>query len=189
MIGGEASFGAHARVGPTRELICKLVADHPTAEGAQLFAREQWAAITNMSVGTSINLATNVLPLTGAFLFLLGKDSVRSRMETEHGISFTEFAYQLLQANDFYHLHTRHGCELQIGGSDQWGNIVAGLDLIRRRTMGSSQADEADDAPAFGLTLPLLSFGGSGLVANIVAVAILLRVDYENRQLMLGRAA
>jgi hypothetical protein len=80
MIGGEASFGAHARVGPTRELICKLVADHPTAEGAQLFAREQWAAITNMSVGTSINLATNVLPLTGAFLFLLGKDSVRSRM-------------------------------------------------------------------------------------------------------------
>lgn len=64
---------------------------------------------------------------------MIAKDSVRSRMEGEHGISFTEFSYQLLQANDYWWLHTHHGCELQIGGSDQWGNIVAGIDLVRRR--------------------------------------------------------
>ena len=54
-------------------------------------------------------------------------------MESEHGISFTEFSYMLLQANDYLWLHEREGCELQIGGSDQWGNITAGIDLIRRR--------------------------------------------------------
>lgn len=80
MIGGEASFGAHGRQGQTRELICKLVADHPDAQGAQIFAREQWAGISGMSVGTSINLATHVLPMTGVFLFLLDKKTVMSRM-------------------------------------------------------------------------------------------------------------
>jgi tyrosyl-tRNA synthetase len=59
---------------------------------------------------------------------------VRSRLESEHGISFTEFSYMLLQANDYAHLHAHHGCELQIGGSDQWGNILSGVDLIRRRS-------------------------------------------------------
>ncbi|HAS13094.1 MAG TPA: tyrosine--tRNA ligase, partial [Acidimicrobiaceae bacterium] len=49
-------------------------------------------------------------------------------------ISYTEFSYQLLQANDFWHLHAHEGVELQIGGSDQWGNLVAGVDLIRRRS-------------------------------------------------------
>jgi tyrosyl-tRNA synthetase len=64
---------------------------------------------------------------------MLAKDSVRSRLEGEGGLSFTEFSYSLLQANDFLHLYTHHGVELQAGGSDQWGNIVAGVDLIRRR--------------------------------------------------------
>jgi hypothetical protein len=79
MIGGEASFGAHRQQVETRELICKLVADHPDAQGAQIFAREQWAGISGMSVGTSINLATNVLPMTGIFLFLLDKGAVTAR--------------------------------------------------------------------------------------------------------------
>jgi tyrosyl-tRNA synthetase len=61
------------------------------------------------------------------------RDSVRSRLESEAGISFTEFSYQLLQANDFRHLYEAHGVEVQAGASDQWGNIVAGVDLIRRR--------------------------------------------------------
>lgn len=65
---------------------------------------------------------------------MLAKDSVRNRLEGEGGLSFTEFSYSLLQANDFLHLYNRHGVELQAGGSDQWGNIVAGVDLIRRRT-------------------------------------------------------
>ena len=80
LIGGEASFGAHGNGGQTRELICKLVVDHPDAQGAQIFAREQWAGISGMSVGTSINLATHVLPMTGTFLFLLDKHIVPSRM-------------------------------------------------------------------------------------------------------------
>jgi tyrosyl-tRNA synthetase len=63
---------------------------------------------------------------------MMAKDSVRSRIESEHGISFTEFSYMLLQANDFRHLYEHHGVELQAGASDQWGNIVAGVDLIRR---------------------------------------------------------
>ncbi len=78
---------------------------------------------------------------------MVAKDSVRSRMEGEHGISFTEFSYQLLQANDYWWLHRNHGCELQIGGSDQWGNIVAGIDLIRRK----------DGATVHGLTWPLIT--------------------------------
>ena len=65
---------------------------------------------------------------------MVARESVRSRLEGEHGISFTEFSYMLLQANDYAHLHAQHGCELQIGGSDQWGNILSGVDLIRRRS-------------------------------------------------------
>ncbi len=76
---------------------------------------------------------------------MLSKDSVRNRLET--GISYTEFSYQLLQAYDFYHLATHYGCRLQTGGSDQWGNIVAGIDLIRR--MAQRQA--------YGLTFPLIT--------------------------------
>lgn len=77
---------------------------------------------------------------------MLAKDSVASRIERESGISYTEFSYMLLQAYDFVHLSQAHGCELQIGGSDQWGNITAGIDLARR--MHSSQL--------YGLTCPLL---------------------------------
>ena len=64
---------------------------------------------------------------------MLARESVRQRIESEHGISFTEFTYMLLQANDYLWLHDNLGCEIQIGGSDQWGNIIAGVDLIRRK--------------------------------------------------------
>ena len=77
---------------------------------------------------------------------MVAKDSVRSRMEGDHGISYTEFSYMLLQANDFRHLCEHHDVEMQMGGSDQWGNITAGTDLIRRR-LGRQ---------AFALTWPLL---------------------------------
>lgn len=65
---------------------------------------------------------------------MLARDSVRSRMDRDVGISYTEFSYMLLQANDFLVLHREFGCELQVAGSDQWGNITAGIDLVRRRT-------------------------------------------------------
>jgi len=64
---------------------------------------------------------------------MLARESVRARIESEHGISYTEFSYMLLQAYDYWWLHQHHRCELQIGGSDQWGNILSGVDLIRRR--------------------------------------------------------
>ncbi|MDX9867675.1 MAG: tyrosine--tRNA ligase [Kiritimatiellia bacterium] len=63
---------------------------------------------------------------------MLGKDSVKKRMESDDGMSFTEFCYQILQGYDFYHLYKTYGCALQIGGSDQWGNITAGTELVRR---------------------------------------------------------
>jgi len=69
---------------------------------------------------------------------MLARDVVRNRLES--GISFTEFSYQLLQANDFYQLHVRNGCTLQFGGSDQWGNITAGVDFVRRRGAGHVHA-------------------------------------------------
>ena len=81
---------------------------------------------------------------------MMAKDSVKGRLET--GISYTEFSYMLLQAYDFLHLYREHGCVLQIGGSDQWGNIVAGTDLIRR--VGAET--ESARGQAFGLTLPLI---------------------------------
>jgi tyrosyl-tRNA synthetase len=71
---------------------------------------------------------------------MLAKESVKARVQSEHGISYTEFSYMLLQANDYWHLHAHHGVELQIGGSDQWGNLVAGVDLIRRRSQASAHA-------------------------------------------------
>jgi tyrosyl-tRNA synthetase len=79
---------------------------------------------------------------------MLGKESVRARLEDrEHGISYTEFSYMLIQAYDFLHLYERHGCRLQCGGSDQWGNITAGVDLVRRR----------HQVEVYGLTTPLVT--------------------------------
>ncbi|TWU38943.1 Tyrosine--tRNA ligase [Novipirellula aureliae] len=78
---------------------------------------------------------------------MMGKESVRSRLESEAGLSYTEFSYMLLQAYDFVHLCREHDCRIQAGGSDQWGNITAGIDL-GRRMLGK---------PLFGLTAPLLT--------------------------------
>src|SRR5271168_425 len=78
---------------------------------------------------------------------MMAKESVRARLEDrESGISYTEFSYMLLQAFDFYHLRKEYNCDLQIGGSDQWGNITAGSDLCRKKL----------GAQVFGLTLPLI---------------------------------
>ncbi|MEZ5216869.1 MAG: tyrosine--tRNA ligase [Ilumatobacteraceae bacterium] len=64
---------------------------------------------------------------------MLARESIKKRLESDNGISYTEFTYMLLQANDYLWLHDHLGCDIQIGGSDQWGNIVAGVDLIRRK--------------------------------------------------------
>jgi tyrosyl-tRNA synthetase len=77
---------------------------------------------------------------------MAARESVKARLESENGISFTEFSYQLLQANDYLHLSRKHDVEIQIGGSDQWGNLLAGVDLIRR----------ADGRTVHAFTWPLL---------------------------------
>lgn len=82
--------------------------------------------------------------------YMTQKESVRSRLES--GISFTEFSYMLLQAYDFLHLYRHHACELQVGGTDQWGNITAGTELIRR----------TEGAEAHGLSAPLITTTGGG---------------------------
>ena len=80
---------------------------------------------------------------------MLDKETIRTRLASG-GLSYTEFSYMLLQANDFLELYLRHGCRLQLGGSDQWGNITAGLDLIRRVTAN-------EGGPAHGMTVPLVT--------------------------------
>lgn len=82
--------------------------------------------------------------------YMLAKDSVQVRLD--RGLSFTEFSYMLLQSADFAHLHRSMGVELQMGGADQWGNITAGLELIRRTAARTG----AEGEPAFGLAYPLL---------------------------------
>ena len=90
--------------------------------------------------------------------YMMAKDSVKKRLET--GISFTEFSYQLLQGYDFYWLYKNKGVRLQMGGSDQWGNITTGTELIRRKEAGElalGGADRADEHQAFALTTPLVT--------------------------------
>lgn len=100
--------------------------------------------------------------------WMMQKDSVRARLEDrEQGLSFTEFSFMLLQAYDFLYLFDNYGCRLQIGGTDQWGNITAGIELIRRMRGGA----------AYGLTSPLIQHGGqkmsksSGTAVNLSSQA------------------
>jgi len=84
--------------------------------------------------------------------YMMSKDSVKKRIEGETGISYTEFAYQLMQGYDFYWLYTHKNCKLQMGGSDQWGNITTGTELIRRKAGGEG----------FAFTCPLITKADGG---------------------------
>ena len=98
---------------------------------------------------------------------MLSFDSVRLRLDREQNLSFLEFNYMLLQAYDFLELHRRHGCALQMGGSDQWGNIVNGVDLTRR----------VESAAVFGLTSPLLTTADGKKMGKTAAGAVWLNAD------------
>ena len=87
--------------------------------------------------------------------YMMSKDSVKKRLSGEEGaegMSFTEFTYQLIQGYDFYHLNKHHNCLLQMGGSDQWGNITTGTELVRRMNVGND-----DKSKAYALTTPLIT--------------------------------
>jgi tyrosyl-tRNA synthetase len=98
---------------------------------------------------------------------MLAKESVKRRIESEEGITYTEFSYSLLQAYDFLELYDRYGCTLQMGGSDQWGNITAGMDLIRRVRGGK----------AHGLVLPLIATASGAKFGKTEAGTIWLDPD------------
>ncbi|MET0842013.1 MAG: tyrosine--tRNA ligase [Methyloceanibacter sp.] len=98
---------------------------------------------------------------------MLTYDSVKLRLERERPLSFIEFNYMVLQAYDFVELYRRHGCRLQLGGSDQWGNIVGGIELGRR----------TDGAELFGLTSPLLTTSSGAKMGKTAAGAVWLSAD------------
>ncbi|HRQ71544.1 MAG TPA: tyrosine--tRNA ligase [Phycisphaerales bacterium] len=102
---------------------------------------------------------------------MIQKESVRERLHNrDHGISYTEFSYMILQAYDFWHLHSQMGVTIQMGGSDQWGNIVCGADLIRRMAHDHS-------VETFGLTAPLVTRSDGGKFGKTEAGAIWLTAD------------
>jgi tyrosyl-tRNA synthetase len=103
---------------------------------------------------------------------MLGFESVKARLEREQNLSFLEFNYMILQAYDFLELSRRHDCTLQMGGSDQWGNIVSGVDLARRVGGGN-----ADGSTLFGLTTPLLTSASGAKMGKTAAGAVWLNAD------------
>ncbi len=132
-----------ARNAEAQESQCASVLDFDSADNPAILVNNfDWLSKLNLidflrDVGKSFSVSV-----------MMSRESVRQRIAAEAGISFTEFSYQILQAYDFYHLYTNHGCRLQVGGSDQYGNILAGVDYIRRKT--------GRDHGAAALTYPLV---------------------------------
>jgi len=145
--------------------------------------RRQLAAFLDFEAGRQSALLVNNLDWMSRFAYLdflrdvgknfpvnvmLAKDSVRNRLEREGGgLSYTEFSYMLLQAYDFVHLHREYGCELQAGGSDQWGNITAGIDLARRM----------HGVQLYGITWPLLTKSDGSKMGKTESGAVWLSAD------------
>ncbi|WP_211653827.1 tyrosine--tRNA ligase [Planococcus alpniumensis] len=115
--------------------------DFQTENGAKMVNNRDW--IGDMSVIEFLRDFGKLISVN----YMLAKDSVASRLDS--GISFTEFSYTLIQAIDFNHLYNEYNCRVQIGGSDQWGNITSGLEVIRKT--------HEEEAKAFGITIPLVT--------------------------------
>lgn len=154
---GDPSFRADERSLNTKEIvgewvqkIRKQVEPYVSFEG-----NNAALLVNNLDWTQSLDVITFLREIGKHFSVnaMIARDSVRTRLDREgQGISFTEFSYMLLQGMDFLELARRHNCTLQIGGSDQWGNIVSGIDLIRRVMQRQS----------FGLTLPLVTRADGG---------------------------
>jgi tyrosyl-tRNA synthetase len=144
-------------IASVKEQLARMLDFHAAANPARLMDNATWTTpvtlldfLRDIGKHFSVNMMVN-------------KESVRARMEDrETGISYTEFSYMLLQAFDFYYLRREFNCELQIGGSDQWGNITAGMDLCRKKT----------GAHVFGLTQPLLTNSDGSKFGKSVSGAV-----------------
>lgn len=108
---------------------------------------------------------------------MLTMDSVKLRLERESEMSFLEFNYMIMQAYDFVQLQTSHGCRLQVGGSDQWGNIIAGTELYRRKMAEANAGKENIYAPIFGLTTPLLTTASGAKMGKTADGAVWLNAE------------
>jgi tyrosyl-tRNA synthetase len=160
--------GATGMIGdPSGRSAERKLLDRPTLERNVSGIRAQLERLLDFSPGVSQAAMVNNLDWLGEmplleFLrdtgkhftvpYMLAKDSVQVRLE--RGISFTEFSYMLLQAHDFAHLYRTMGVEMQMGGADQWGNITAGLELIRRTS--AAREDGSGESPAHAIAYPLL---------------------------------
>ena len=144
-------------ISKVKEQLSRLLDFNPGPAAAQLLDNAAWIEPISF---------LEFLRDVGKFFsvnMMVAKESVRARMtERESGISYTEFSYMLIQAYDFYHLRTGANCELQVGGSDQWGNITAGIELCRKK--GTAQA--------WGLTFPLVTNADGSKFGKSVAGAI-----------------
>lgn len=157
--GATGSIGDPSGKKSERQLLTRETLDHNIEKVKGQLARLIDFSAELPNPATLVDNASWTAPITfldflrevGKFITvnsMVSKESVRARMEDkEAGISFTEFSYMLLQGYDFYHLNQTMGCELQIGGSDQWGNITVGTELTRKKA----------GATVFGLTLPLIT--------------------------------
>jgi tyrosyl-tRNA synthetase len=145
--------------------ICERLLDFSGKQGALILNNADWLgklgfieALRDVGKHFSVNM-------------MIQKDSVRERLHNrEQGISYTEFSYMLLQAYDFLYLYEQHDVTLQVCGSDQWGNVVAGVDLIRRKKQ----------VEAFGLTVPLVTKADGGKFGKTESGAVWLSPEYTS---------
>lgn len=152
IIGGGTALAGDPKPDVERSLTdTSVVAERATklkSQAERILGNVELRLVNNADWLTKLNLM-EFLRETGKHFTvnnLIKKDAISARLDSTDGISFTEFSYPLLQAYDFWHLYKEYGCDVQIGGSDQWGNIVAGVDLIRRR----------ENAKVYAISSPLI---------------------------------
>lgn len=150
--GGTGMIGDPGGKSDERNLLDDETVKHNTAAVAAqirtVFGSSDFTEVNNADWLKQLNLIEFLREIGKHFTVnaMIKKDIVKDRLDSESPISYTEFSYSLLQAYDFYHLNTTHQCDVQIGGSDQWSNIIAGVDFIRRKS----------EKEAYGLTFPLI---------------------------------
>jgi tyrosyl-tRNA synthetase len=179
MGGGTGLIGDPSGKSAERQLLDEEMVAHNVARQRELFARVIDFSAKGDRAATVVNNADwlrglgyiEVLREVGKHFSvnqMIMRDSVRSRLEgREQGISYTEFSYMILQAYDFLHLYRSAGCTVQLGGADQWGNIVSGIDLVRRTEQGES----------YGITNPLVTKADGGKFGKSEKGAVWLSAD------------
>ncbi len=155
--GGTGMIGDPRESGERVLLDAKTVARNTKAiktQITQIFGRQRYKIVNNADWLLRLGLVEFLRDTGKHFTVnqLVKRDIIRRRLDSEDPISFTEFSYSLLQAYDFWHLYKKYGVDLQIGGSDQWANIISGVDLIRKR----------EGKSAYALTLPIITDKATG---------------------------